>query len=75
MTFKTFLIPIAQEQKVKTLILGTFGCGVFAQKPEEVATLFKEALKHYHFDKVVFTIMPDKENTNFKVFSEIFEGN
>jgi len=47
---------------------------VFAQKPEEVATLFKEALKHYHFDKVVFAIMPDKENTNFKVFSEIFEG-
>lgn len=69
-----FILSIAQEQKVKTLILGAFGCGVFAQKPEEVATLFKEALKHYHFEKVVFAIMPDKENTNFKVFSEIFEG-
>lgn len=68
-----FILSIAQEQKVKTLILGAFGCGAFAQKPEEVATLFKEALKHYHFDKVVFAIMPDKENTNFKVFSEIFE--
>lgn len=69
-----FVLSIAQEQKVKTLILGAFGCGVFAQKPEEVATLFKEALKHYHFDKVVFAIMPDKENTNFKVFSEILNG-
>lgn len=69
-----FILSIAQEQKVKTLILGAFGCGVFAQKPEEVATLFKEALKHYHFDKVVFAIMPDKENTNFKVFSEILNG-
>lgn len=69
-----FILSIAQEQRVKTLILGAFGCGVFAQKPEEVAILFKEALKHYHFDKVVFAIMPDKENTNFKVFSEILNG-
>lgn len=69
-----FILSIAQEQKVETLILGAFGCGVFAQKPEDVATLFKNALKHYHFDKVVFAIMPDKENTNFKVFSEILNG-
>ena len=69
-----FILSIAQEQRVKTLILGAFGCGVFAQKPEEVAILFKEALKHYHFDKVVFAIMPDKENTNFKVFSKILNG-
>lgn len=70
-----FVLDIAQEQKVETLILGAFGCGVFAQNPNEVASIFKNGLKTRHFNKVIFAIMPDKENTNFKVFSEVFKGN
>lgn len=70
-----FVLDIAQEQKVETLILGAFGCGVFAQNPTDVAAIFKNSLKTHHFDKVVFAIMPDKENTNFKVFAEVFKEN
>ncbi len=68
-----FVLNIAASQKVDTLILGAFGCGVFAQNPEVVARVFKYYLKSTHqcFSKVIFAI-PDKTSKNYIGFDEIF---
>lgn len=63
------VVDIADENNVKTLILGAFGCGVFKQDPVEVATLFKKALRGSSFEKVVFAI---PRGANYNAFKEIF---
>lgn len=63
------VIDIAEENNVKTLILGAFGCGVFKQDPVEVATLFKKVLRGSSFEKVVFAI---PRGANYNAFKEIF---
>lgn len=63
------VIDIAEENNVKTLILGAFGCGVFKQDPFEVATLFKKVLRGSSFEKVVFAI---PRGANYNAFKEIF---
>jgi hypothetical protein len=70
-----FIINIAKKNKIKTLILGAFGCGVFSQEPKEVAELFKKELENKYFNKVIYAIMPDKENLNFKIFNEVNNSN
>lgn len=63
------VVDIAEENNVKTLILGAFGCGVFKQDPVEVATLFKKVLRGSSFKKVVFAI---PRGANYNAFKEIF---
>lgn len=68
-----FILDIAEDQCVETLILGAWGCGVFKQNPEEVASIFKELLndKRYQFTKVIFAIPSGNNNTVFKkIFHE-----
>lgn len=69
-----YILDIAAENKVDTLILGAFGCGVFRQDPYQVANFFKGYLNtDFHcFDKVIFAI-PDGKNNNFKAFKEVFD--
>lgn len=70
-----FLLSVAQEHEVKTLILGAYGCGVFGQAPKEVAVTFKKALQSapWSFERVIFAI-PDGRNQNLAAFKEVFEG-
>lgn len=70
-----FVLKMAAINRVDTLILGAFGCGVFGQDPIEVATIFKEYLDKYPFvfDKVIFAI-PNKESANYLAFNEILNG-
>lgn len=69
-----FLLSVAQEHDVKTLILGAYGCGVFGQDPKEVATIFKAALQApWGFERVIFAI-PNGKNQNLTAFKEVFEG-
>lgn len=67
-----FVLNIAVDQKVETLILGAYGCGVFGQKAETVATIFKHYLRNTHkcFKKVIFAI-PDGESQNYKDFDKM----
>lgn len=67
-----FVLNIAASNKVDTLILGAFGCGVFAQDAKDISSIFKELLEKEFkgiFKRVIFAI-PDtgKGYYNFKEF-------
>lgn len=64
-------LDIAQDNAVETLILGAFGCGVFKNDPNEVASLYKKHLESgkYSFRQVIFAI-PDRNCDNFKAFQK-----
>lgn len=67
------MLDIAEENDVKTLILGAYGCGVFGQDAKEVAGIFKKFLTTMHtsFDTVVFAV-PDGMNGNYREFARVF---
>lgn len=61
-----FILHIAAENNVDTLILGAFGCGVFKQDAETVAKLFFEAIARYDLPmKFIFAIPDDRNNQPF----------
>ena len=66
-----FILKIASDNKVDTLILGAFGCGVFGQNALEVANIFKKYLQKYYFKNVVFAI-PRGKDKNFEAFKQVF---
>lgn len=70
-----FVLDIAKDNDVNTLILGAYGCGVFGQNAKEVASIFKEYLTSTHkcFERVIFAI-PDGRDGNLKLFREVFNG-
>lgn len=69
-----FVLDIAKENQVDTLILGAYGCGVFGQNPTEVAKLFQQYLQSSHkcFGRVVFAI-PRGKDGNLEAFQKVFE--
>jgi uncharacterized protein (TIGR02452 family) len=69
-----FVLDIALANKVDTLILGAYGCGVFKQDPVEVCNTFLELLDRFGktFDTVVFAI-PASGN-NYSTFSQLIEN-
>lgn len=68
-----FVLDIAEDNKVETLILGAYGAGVFGQDATEVAETFKDTLEKYNysFKNVVFAI-PKGLNKNYEKFEEVF---
>lgn len=70
-----FVLDIAKENHVDTLILGAFGCGVFGQDAEEVAGIFKEYLETTHkcFEKVIFAV-PEGKDKNLEMFEKVFKS-
>lgn len=67
-----FLLDVAEDNSVNTLILGAYGAGVFGQSPTEVASVFVETLKNYdyHFANIIFAI-PKGRNGNFECFKNV----
>lgn len=65
-----FILSIAEANKVDTLVLGAYGCGVFRQDPIQVAVIFKERLKEFDFRQVVFAI-PNGNNGNLRAFRDV----
>lgn len=69
-----FVLDIAKDNGVNTLILGAYGCGVFGQDPIEVASIFKNLLQTTHkcFETVVFAI-PAGRDGNLEQFRKVFK--
>ena len=67
-----FVLDIAEDNNIKTIILGAFGCGIFKQNPEEVANIFKELLIFggYNFNNIYFAI---PYGNNYKVFARVLK--
>jgi uncharacterized protein (TIGR02452 family) len=66
-----------------SIVLGAFGCGAFANPPEDVAKLFKEVLSEPEycdkFEKIVFAVLDDGNSHrahnprgNYLPFAETF---
>jgi uncharacterized protein (TIGR02452 family) len=57
-------LAIFADKGCDTLILGAYGCGVFRNKPSDVAAWWKELLLEYggHFAKVHFAVLDRSRN-------------
>ena len=68
------ILTVAAIHKAEVLILGAFGCGVFANPPEIVVSAFNNIVGEfkYHFKTIEFAVYTtDKESRNYKAFSNI----
>ena len=63
-----FIRDICDLANVDTLIAGAYGCGVFAQKPERVASLFVELFSDTKVKQVIFAVPPDR---NYDAFEKV----
>ena len=66
-----FIKDITEENKVSTLILGAWGCGVFAQDSNDVALLFAEAFKKTTVKRIVYAVPGSVDDKNYRSFSSI----
>lgn len=68
------VLNIAHDNEIDNLVLGAFGCGVFANDPRKVAAMFKEWIDDNDgaFARVVFAIPADGKN--LPAFQEVFES-
>lgn len=68
------IIMLAIREKIKVLILGAFGCGVFRNDPYFIADTWKFELSQYgaYFDCVYFSILTGKNGTNLSAFEAVF---
>jgi len=72
------ILSAGAKNKQDVLILGAFGCGVFANPPGLVADAFCEAAADFknYFETVEFAIYsPGHHNENFRAFEEHFIKN
>ena len=68
------ILAAAAQHEVDVLILGAFGCGVFANPPELVADAFNSVLPEFrnHFETIEFAVYSSsKEGNNYRAFSGI----
>lgn len=69
------LLRIAALHGHMTLILGAFGCGAYGNPPNQMATMFKDALGEQEFKtlfhRVVFAIVDGARTDNYRIFRDI----
>lgn len=66
-----FLLTVAAENDVDTLVLGAFGCGVFGNTVADVAKAFMELIYRYNFSHIIFAI-PD--NDKLEIFKKAYNN-
>ena len=70
------ILSAGAKHKADVLILGAFGCGVFANPPKLVAEAFCEAVKGFenHFETIEFAVYSPRENNeNYDTFNDIIK--
>lgn len=68
----SFVLKIAEENGIKRLILGAWGCGSFGQNATTVAKAFADVLcNHRSFSQVIFAI-PNYGDDNLERFRSVF---
>ncbi len=72
------ILRIGAENGQEALVLSAFGCGVFLNPPQQMATLFKEVIEEYEFKNrfkiIVFSILNDSnapKGGNYKPFATV----
>lgn len=72
-----FIGDILRDETPDVVILGAFGCGVFGQNPEEVATLFKKYVNCQSIPKIVYAVIDkgghSKEGA-YAIFKRVMES-
>jgi len=74
------ILSLAIKNDVDIIILGSFGCGVFKNDPEEMAKMFKHLLVNEgyskYFEKVIFAIINDRNSVgnNYEIFKNVFSN-
>lgn len=70
-----FMLRIAEENKVDTLITGAWGCGVFGQDPYETCELMTDAIVFYRYkiSNIVYAI-PGVNSANFLGFQNFLDN-
>lgn len=67
------LLNVAHQAKNKIIILSAFGCGAYGNDPHIIASIFKDVLQKYDFEKVIFAILDDhNSDDNYKTFYNVF---
>jgi uncharacterized protein (TIGR02452 family) len=59
-----YVLAVAEKNRIDTLILGAWGCGVFKNKPVDVANYFNRVLQEspkYGINKLIFAIIGSDE--------------
>jgi len=71
------ILSAGAKHKADVLILGAFGCGVFANPPKLVAEAFCEAVKGFekYFETIEFAVYnPGENNVNYDAFRDVMYG-
>ncbi len=69
------ILKVAVLNNVDCLVLGAFGCGVFGNNMDEVASIYNRLLVdmdyQYYFKHIIFAVY-DKDPSKYKEFEEAF---
>ena len=70
------MLGLFAEKGCENLILGAWGCGVFRNKPEDIANYFKQFLKQdgkYEgvFDTIVFAVLDRNDRGVYRAFKKL----
>ena len=70
------LLSVAASHKYRAIVLGAWGCGVFRNDADEVASWFRRVLIHEnfagYFDQITFAIVGDSRNSAIHSFQKAF---
>lgn len=73
------VLSVAVHNKIQTLILGAWGCGVFRNDTKDVAQYFQEVIEqHFNgtFDEIIFAIHDSSDKkTTLNAFKDVFTNN
>ena len=71
------LLSLAYHHGHSTLVLGAWGCGVFANQPQDMARWFAQPLQegqkfHGAFRHISFAVLDRRDNGTYRAFAETF---